>query len=126
MQNFSKFVKETKSITVAEASYCVGRIKGKQCPRETQSPMIHLQPGLWCFKKNKKVRSPNLYDFSQWWSGKDRCSWRHPNGPESLFGKENEPLYKFLLKMPCLLTWAGKDWPTEAERSDCSTRKSKE
>lgn len=113
---FTRFVDETKYVTVAEREIDWEAMK-KQLPEGTTKPHDSiLQPGSLMFKKTK-TSVPNLYDFSQWWRWAIGVNWRHPSGPDSTIkGKENHPVVHICFEdAQAYCKWSGRRLPTEAE-----------
>ncbi|MGX1929746.1 formylglycine-generating enzyme family protein [Flagellimonas sp. 2504JD4-2] len=113
---FSKFVKETGYVTVAERVPEWEELK-KQLPEGTPKPPDSiLQPGSLIFKKTKSS-VPNLYDFSQWWTWSIGTSWKNPEGQgSSIKGKDDHPVVHVAYEDAlAYCKWANRRLPTEAE-----------
>lgn len=113
---FSKFVKETGYVTIAEQPIDWEEMK-KQLPAGTPKPHDSiLQPGSLIFNRTVENVS-NLNDYSQWWKWKVGANWRHPAGPgSSLEGKENFPVVHIAYEDAlAYCKWANRRLPTETE-----------
>jgi len=106
-EQFEKFVKATKYITVAERTPTAAEFPG--------APPENLVAGSVVF--TPPDHPVPLDNFYQWWSYVKGANWRHPLGPDSdLKGKENYPVVQIAYEdAAAYAKWAGKRLPTEAE-----------
>jgi len=106
-EQFSRFVKATGYVTVAERiptaeDYPTAAPEDLTAGSVVFSPPDHAVP---------------LNDHFQWWAFVDGADWLHPNGPKSsIEGKEKFPVVHIAYQdAEAYAKWAGKRLPTEAE-----------
>jgi len=106
-EEFARFVKATRYITVSERTPRAEDFPG--APRE------NLVAGSVVF--SQPDHAVPLNDHFQWWSYVRGANWRHPLGPLSdIQGKEKYPVVHIAYEdAEAYANWAGKRLPTEAE-----------
>jgi sulfatase modifying factor 1 len=104
---FTKFVRATRYITVAERKPRAEDFPG--------APAENLVPGSVVF--SPPGHPVALNDHFQWWRYVRAANWRHPLGPGSdIKGKDDYPVVHIAYEdAEAYAKWAGKQLPTEAE-----------
>jgi sulfatase modifying factor 1 len=104
---FSKFIKATGYVTIAERTPRAEDFPG--------APPENLVAGSVVFSPpNHPVK---LHSHFQWWSYVRGADWHHPEGPKSSIAKRsNHPVVHIAYEdAVAYAQWAGKRLPTEAE-----------
>jgi sulfatase modifying factor 1 len=106
-EEFAKFVKATRYMTVAERTPRAEDFPG--------APPENLVAGSVVF--SPPDHPVQLNNHFQWWSYVKGANWRHPLGPQSdIKGKEKYPVIHIAYEDAiAFASWAGKRLPTEAE-----------
>ncbi len=104
---FSKFVRTTGYVTVAERPLIPADYPGA-LPE-------NLVPGALVF--HMTAGPVDLRDYSQWWSWVPGACWKHPEGPgSSIDSRPDHPVVHVAYEdVETYARWAGKRLPTEAE-----------
>ncbi|MGA8097194.1 MAG: formylglycine-generating enzyme family protein [Candidatus Cybelea sp.] len=104
---FSKFVRKTGYVTVAERDLNASDYPG--------APAENLVPGSLVF--HMTAGPVDLRDFSQWWSWVPGASWKHPEGlGSSIDSRPDHPVVHVAYEdAETYAQWTGKRLPTESE-----------
>jgi formylglycine-generating enzyme required for sulfatase activity len=104
---FSKFVRKTAYVTVAERPLNPAEFPG--------APAENLVPGALAF--HMTPGPVDLRDYSQWWAWMPGASWKHPEGPgSSIDSRPDHPVVHVALEdAEAYAAWAVKRLPSEAE-----------
>ena len=104
---FAKFVKATKYVTLAE--------KAPRAEDFPGAPPENLVAGSVVFAPPD--HPVKLNDHFQWWSYVKGANWRHPEGPQSgIKDRGKYPVVHIAYEdVLAYAKWAGKRLPTEAE-----------
>ena len=87
---FASFVKATSYITVAERPLDPKDYPGVPVEKLVPGSAVFVSPG----------HEVSLNDPFQWWKYVHGACWKQPKGPgSSIEGKENEPWFRFVLRM---------------------------